>query len=117
MRLAAERVYDFGDLLKDVAFVFGGVFVAVGLAYDLPGAIVACFGDHTVWFFDFGPLVVGVVGVGRFVQFGIGLGFEVTVAVIGVFGFVAEWVGVTLIGRPVGVSFGGGRVFGFLRPL
>jgi hypothetical protein len=33
--LAAERVDDFGDLLEDIAFVFGGVFVAVGLADDL----------------------------------------------------------------------------------
>ena len=67
--LPAERIYHFGDLLKDVAYVFSGVFVAVDLLLDLAGAIVFGFGDRFVGFFDLGLLVVGIVGVCRLVAF------------------------------------------------
>ena len=91
--LAFAGVDDFGDLLQDVADIFGGVFVPVGLGGDLSGAVVFGFCDRAVGLFDFDRLVIRVVGVCRFVTVRVGDGFDVAVGVVGVFGGVAERVG------------------------
>ena len=48
-----QRVDDFSDLLQHVAYIFGGVFVTVGLACDLSAAsysvsVMAPFGSLTL---------------------------------------------------------------------